>query len=78
MDGRISLITLTVNGKAHQREVDPETPLLYVLRGERALKGAKFGCGLGEAAQGPTAAAIANAIAAATGTRLRDIPLTLP
>src|SRR5262249_56822246 len=34
--------------------------------------------GTGEAAQGPTAAAIANAIAAATGTRLRDIPLTLP
>jgi nicotinate dehydrogenase subunit B len=34
--------------------------------------------GTGEAAQGPTAAAIANAIPAATGTRLRDIPLTLP
>ncbi|HEY6824761.1 MAG TPA: molybdopterin cofactor-binding domain-containing protein [Steroidobacteraceae bacterium] len=34
--------------------------------------------GTGEAAQGPTAAAIANAIADATGTRLRDIPLTLP
>jgi CO/xanthine dehydrogenase Mo-binding subunit len=34
--------------------------------------------GTGEAAQGPTAAAIANAIADATGARLRDIPLTLP
>ena len=34
--------------------------------------------GTGEAAQGPTAAAIANAIADATGVRLRDIPLTLP
>jgi len=33
--------------------------------------------GTGEAAQGPTAAAIANAIADATGARLRDIPLTL-
>jgi nicotinate dehydrogenase subunit B len=32
--------------------------------------------GTGEAAQGPTAAAIANAIAAATGARLRDLPLT--
>ena len=39
--------------------------------------GAPF-LGTGEAAQGPTAAAIANAIAAATGARLRDIPLTLP
>jgi len=33
--------------------------------------------GAGEAAQGPTAAAIANAVADATGTRLREIPLTL-
>jgi CO/xanthine dehydrogenase Mo-binding subunit len=39
--------------------------------------GAPF-LGTGEAAQGPTAAAIANAIADATGARLRDIPLTLP
>ena len=38
--------------------------------------GAPF-LGTGEAAQGPTAAAIANAIADATGVRLRDIPLTL-
>jgi len=38
--------------------------------------GAPF-LGTGEAAQGPTAAAIANAIADATGARLRDIPLTL-
>jgi aerobic-type carbon monoxide dehydrogenase small subunit (CoxS/CutS family) len=42
------MITLTVNGKAHQLELDPETPLLYVLRDELALNGAKFGCGLGQ------------------------------
>jgi nicotinate dehydrogenase subunit A len=42
------MITLTVNGTAHQVDVDPETPLLYVLRGELALNGAKFGCGLGQ------------------------------
>jgi len=42
------MITLTVNGKAHQVEVDPETPLLDVLRGELELNGAKFGCGLGQ------------------------------
>jgi aerobic-type carbon monoxide dehydrogenase small subunit (CoxS/CutS family) len=42
------MITLTVNGNAHQVDVDPETPLLYVLRGELALNGAKFGCGLGQ------------------------------
>jgi nicotinate dehydrogenase subunit A len=42
------MITLTVNGKAHQLELDPATPLLYVLRGELALNGAKFGCGIGQ------------------------------
>src|SRR5215472_6891454 len=42
------MITLTVNGEAHQVDVDPATPLLYVLRDELALNGAKFGCGLGQ------------------------------
>jgi len=42
------MITLTVNGRAHQVEVDPDTPLLYVLRNELGLNGAKFGCGLGQ------------------------------
>lgn len=42
------MITLTVNGNAHQVDVDPATPLLYVLRDELALNGAKFGCGLGQ------------------------------
>ena len=42
------MITLTVNGKAHQLELDPQTPLLYVLREELALNGAKFGCGIGQ------------------------------
>jgi nicotinate dehydrogenase subunit A len=42
------VIRLTVNGKAHDVEVDPDTPLLYVLRNELALNGAKFGCGLGQ------------------------------
>ena len=42
------MITLTVNGTAHQLEIDPATPLLYALRGELGLNGAKFGCGLGQ------------------------------
>jgi len=42
------MITLTVNSKVLQLDVDPRTPLLYVLRGELALNGAKFGCGLGQ------------------------------
>jgi aerobic-type carbon monoxide dehydrogenase small subunit (CoxS/CutS family) len=42
------MITLTVNGAAHSVDADPDTPLLYVLRGEIGLNGAKFGCGLGQ------------------------------
>jgi aerobic-type carbon monoxide dehydrogenase small subunit (CoxS/CutS family) len=41
-------ITLNVNGAAHQIDADPATPLLYVLRNDLALNGAKFGCGLGQ------------------------------
>src|SRR6476619_5729406 len=46
--GRMSSLTLTVNGKPHTVDVDPETPLLYVLSDDLALRGPKFGCGLGQ------------------------------
>ena len=39
--------TITVNGKRHVISAEPETPLLYVLRNDLKLKGARFGCGLG-------------------------------
>jgi aerobic-type carbon monoxide dehydrogenase small subunit (CoxS/CutS family) len=39
---------LQVNGTMHDVAADPSTPLLYVLRNELALNGAKFGCGLGQ------------------------------
>jgi len=39
--------TITVNGKRHVISAEPETPLLYVLRNDLQLKGARFGCGLG-------------------------------
>ncbi|HEY0185402.1 MAG TPA: (2Fe-2S)-binding protein [Rhodopila sp.] len=42
------MIRLTVNGNVHEVDVEPDTPLLYVLRDELALNGAKFGCGLGQ------------------------------
>ena len=42
------MITLTVNGTKHQVDVDPSTPLLYVLRDTLGLNGAKYGCGLGQ------------------------------
>jgi nicotinate dehydrogenase subunit A len=42
------MIDLNVNGRVHQIDADPNTPLLYVLRDQLALNGAKFGCGLGQ------------------------------
>ena len=42
------MITLTVNGVSHQVDATPDTPLLYALRNDLALIGAKFGCGLGQ------------------------------
>ena len=38
-------LTITVNGKKHQVQATPETPLLYVLRNELGLNGPQFGCG---------------------------------
>ncbi len=42
------MIQLEVNGTKRTLAVDPETPLLYVLRNDLALHGTKFGCGLGQ------------------------------
>jgi nicotinate dehydrogenase subunit A len=40
-------IALRVNGAERRVDCDPDTPLLYVLRNDLGLLGAKFGCGLG-------------------------------
>jgi nicotinate dehydrogenase subunit A len=42
------MVTLTVNGRAQSFDVDPATPLLYVLSDDLGLRGPKFGCGLGQ------------------------------
>jgi len=42
------MIRLIVNGQQRDVAADPETPLLYVLRGDLGLSGTKFGCGLGQ------------------------------
>lgn len=44
----MSALTLRVNGRAHTVDVDPKTPLLYVLSDDLALRGPKFGCGLAQ------------------------------
>src|SRR5262245_52038582 len=44
----MSKITLKVNGGEHTVDVEPSTPLLYILRNDVGLEGPKFGCGLGQ------------------------------
>lgn len=44
----MSIVKLNVNGATHEVDVDPSTPLLYVLRNDLDLHGPRFGCGLGQ------------------------------
>jgi len=41
-------LTLRVNGRSQELDVDPDTPLLFVLSDDFDLRGPKFGCGLGQ------------------------------
>src|SRR6187455_2544484 len=45
-DPRMSTLTLRINGKTLSADVDPNTPLLWVLRDSLGLVGTKFGCGM--------------------------------
>jgi isoquinoline 1-oxidoreductase alpha subunit len=42
------MITITVNGQRHDLDLEPEMPLLWVLRDEIGLTGTKFGCGIAQ------------------------------
>ena len=44
----MSIVKLQVNGETRSVDVDPSTPLLYVLRNDLELRGPHFGCGLGQ------------------------------
>ncbi len=44
----MSNVTLRVNGQTHTLDIDPATPLLYILRNDLDLRGPRFGCGLGQ------------------------------
>jgi nicotinate dehydrogenase subunit A len=44
----MSAVNLKINGREHSLDLDPATPLLYVLSDDLGLNGPKFGCGLGQ------------------------------
>ncbi|HYC45303.1 MAG TPA: (2Fe-2S)-binding protein [Burkholderiales bacterium] len=70
---------LNVNGTTYQIDADPATPLLYVLRDELQLNGAKFGCGLGQCGactvmiDGNAVLSCVTPISALEGRRVRTI-----
>jgi len=69
----MAVISLSVNGRAHSVDVDPTTPLLYVLSDDLQLNGPKFGCGLGQCgcctviAAGQAVRSCVTAVSAVTG-----------
>jgi aerobic-type carbon monoxide dehydrogenase small subunit (CoxS/CutS family) len=73
------MITLNVNGREYAVDADPTTPLLYILRGDLGLNGAKFGCGLGQCGactvliDGEAAYSCVTPIAALAGRRIRTV-----
>jgi nicotinate dehydrogenase subunit A len=72
-------LTLRVNGREHRIAVDPQTPLLYVLRNDLGLTGAKFGCGLEQChacavlADGEAVTSCATAVEAFVGSEITTI-----
>jgi aerobic-type carbon monoxide dehydrogenase small subunit (CoxS/CutS family) len=44
----MSVVSLRVNGASHEVDIDPSTPLLYVLRNDLGMRGPRFGCGLAQ------------------------------
>jgi isoquinoline 1-oxidoreductase subunit alpha len=42
------MIKLTINGKAHEVDVEPDTPLLWVIRDTIGMTGTKYGCGIAQ------------------------------
>ena len=72
-------ISIEVNGRARAVDADGETPLLYVLRNDLKLKGARFGCGLGVCGactvviEGKAVQSCDISLAAAAGRRITTI-----
>jgi isoquinoline 1-oxidoreductase alpha subunit len=45
------MLRLTINGKSHDVDVEPDTPLLWVIRDSIGMTGTKYGCGIMQCAQ---------------------------
>ncbi len=48
------MLHLTINGKSHDVDVEPDTPLLWVIRDSVGLTGTKYGCGIAQCGAAPS------------------------
>jgi isoquinoline 1-oxidoreductase alpha subunit len=73
------MVRLTINGKTQQVDVDPNTPLLWVIREQVGLTGTKYGCGIAQCGactvhvDGQAMRACALPVSAAVGKRITTI-----
>jgi len=73
------MIKLTINGKAHQLDVAPDTPLLWALRDTLQMTGTKYGCGQGLCGactvhvDGKPVRACSTPVSAVAGRKIRTI-----
>ena len=73
------MVKLTINGKPHQIDVESSTPLLWVLREQAGLTGAKYGCGIAQCGactvhiDGKAVRSCAIPVSAAAGKRITTI-----
>jgi isoquinoline 1-oxidoreductase subunit alpha len=73
------MVSLTINGKVHDVDVDPDTPLLWALREWVGLTGTKYGCGIAQCGactvhvDGVAARSCSVPVSAAAGTKITTI-----
>jgi isoquinoline 1-oxidoreductase subunit alpha len=73
------MLTLVVNGRRHELDVEPDTPLLWVLRDDLGLTGTKYGCGIAQCGactvhiNGTAVRSCSVSVAAAAGTPITTI-----
>jgi isoquinoline 1-oxidoreductase alpha subunit len=66
------MLTLNINGAVHEVDVEPETPLLWVIREQIGLTGTKYGCGIAQC--GACSVHLDGAVTRSCSIRVGDLP----